>query len=325
MTAPAPRTSVWLFPEASAGATVDAVRAAERAGIDEIWLGDEGPAREPFSVLAAAALATERITLGVSVTNPYLRHPALTAATAMTINELSGGRFVLGIGAGGGMALGPVGVERERPLARTRDAVRIIRAVAAREATDGFDPPPYSMPAAPLSIVVGARGERFNRFASEAADGVFLGGMPRSVLPDVIAWAHSVRPIEIGVHVNTVSTEQQLEHLRPALIWTLVDAPAVTRDRLGIDPLALGAAVEALNAGDDRLARQIVDDDVVAQLVVAGEPATIGAGLRSYVDEFAAQTIGLLLHPEGDPVAAVESAGEALRELRATFAVEALR
>ena len=124
------RTAVWLFPEASAAATVDAVVAAEDAGIDELWLGDEGPGRDPFSVLAAAAQRTERITLGVSVTNPYLRHPAVTAATAMTVNELSGGRFVLGLGPGGGMALDPVGVVRERPLTRTRDALRVIRAVA---------------------------------------------------------------------------------------------------------------------------------------------------------------------------------------------------
>ena len=58
--------------------------AAEEAGIDELWLGDEGPSRDPFSVLAAAAQRTDRITLGVSVTNPFLRHPAVTAATAMT-------------------------------------------------------------------------------------------------------------------------------------------------------------------------------------------------------------------------------------------------
>lgn len=309
------RTAVWLFPEASAAATVDAVRAAERAGIDEVWLGDEGPAREPFAVLAAAALATERITLGVSVTNPYLRHPALTAATAMTIDELSGGRFVLGIGPGGGMALGPVGVARERPLARTRDAVRIIRAVADRRATDGFDPPPYSMPAAPLRVVVGARGERFNRFASEAADGVFLGGIPRSVLPDTIGWAHSVRPIEIGIHVNTVPGERELEHLRPALIWTLVDAPPVTRERLEVDPVALAAAVDALTAGDDGPARRIVHDGILPELVLAGSPTQIATGLRTYVDDFAPATVGLLLHPDGDPVGAVEAAGEALRVL----------
>jgi 5,10-methylenetetrahydromethanopterin reductase len=314
------RTSVWLFPEATASETVDAVRAAERAGIDEIWLGDEGPAREPFSLLAAAAVVTERITLGVSVTNPYLRHPALTAATAMTLNELSGGRFVLGIGAGGGMALGPVGIARDRPLARTRDAVRIIRAVADRRATEGFDPPGHSMPAAPLQVVVGARGERFNRFASEAADGVFLGGIPRSVLPDTIGWARSVRPIDVGVHVNAVASEQALEHLRPAMIWTLVDAPLLTRERLGIDPGDLAAAVTALNTGDDSIARRIVDDRVLAELVLAGSPAEIAAGLRGYVDEFSPTTIGLLLHPEGDAVGAVEAAGAALHELSASLA-----
>ena len=49
------RTGVWFFPEASAPELVDAVVEAERLGLDEVWLGDEGPAREPFTVLAAAA------------------------------------------------------------------------------------------------------------------------------------------------------------------------------------------------------------------------------------------------------------------------------
>ena len=48
------RTAAWLFPEASSAALVDAIVAAEDAGIDELWLGDEGPSRDPFSVLAAA-------------------------------------------------------------------------------------------------------------------------------------------------------------------------------------------------------------------------------------------------------------------------------
>ena len=264
-------------------------------------------------MLAAAAQRTERITLGVSVTNPFLRHPAVTAATAMTLNELSGGRFVLGLGPGGGMALDPVGVVRDRPLTRTRDALRVIRAVAERRPTDGYQPPSHGLPAAPLRVVIGARGERFNRFASESADGVFLGGIPRSVLPSTIEWARSVRPIDVGIHVNTVADERQLEHLRPALIWTLADAPAITRDRLGIDAVQLAAAITRLQNGDDRLARQVVTDDVVGELVIVGDAAAVTAGLHGYISEFDPDAIGLLLHPDGDPVGAVMAAGDALR------------
>jgi hypothetical protein len=196
---------------------------------------------------------------------------------------------------------------------RTREALRVIRAVAERRSTDGFAPPSHGLPAAPLRVVIGARGERFNRFASGSADGVFLGGIPRSMLPDTIEWARSVRPIDIGIHVNTVTGERQLEHLRPALIWTLADAPALTRERLGIDSAQLDVAIRALQSGDDSLARQVVTDDVVHQLVVVGDAATVTAGLHGYISEFDPDTIGLLLHPDGDPVAAIIAAGDALR------------
>src|ERR1700678_147814 len=100
-------TGLWFFPGSTGPSIVGTIVAAEQAGLDEVWLGDEGPARDPFALLAAAAGVTTTIRLGVAVTNPYLRHPATTAATALTVHELSGGRMVLGMGAGGDLALGP--------------------------------------------------------------------------------------------------------------------------------------------------------------------------------------------------------------------------
>src|SRR5207342_3603795 len=107
------------------------------------WLGDEGPGRDPFALLAAGAARTNRIRLGVGVTNPYLRHPATTAAAALTIHDLSGGRMILGLGPGGDLALGPVHVPRVRPLAATRRALELIRAVSRGEALADYTPPRY--------------------------------------------------------------------------------------------------------------------------------------------------------------------------------------
>ena len=76
---------------------VEFIQQAEDLGLDEIWLGDEGPARDPLAVLAAAALRTSRIRLAVGITNPYVRHPAALAVSMMTVHELSGGRAILGL------------------------------------------------------------------------------------------------------------------------------------------------------------------------------------------------------------------------------------
>ena len=116
----APATGIWFFPDQPAPVLVDAIVHAERAGLDEVWLGDEGPAREPFAVLAAAGAATARVRLAVGITNPYVRHPGAAVAAAATIAELTGGRFVLGVGAGGGMSLGPFELTADRPVAAVR-------------------------------------------------------------------------------------------------------------------------------------------------------------------------------------------------------------
>src|ERR1700689_4781567 len=99
---------VWLFPEAPAAELVDTFVAAEELALDEGGIGDEGPGpSDPFAILAAAAVRTSRVTLGVAVTNPYLRHPAVTASAMAAVADLSGGRAILGLGAGGGGALDP--------------------------------------------------------------------------------------------------------------------------------------------------------------------------------------------------------------------------
>ena len=139
--------------------------AAEAAGLDEVWLGDEGPARDPLVTLAAAAVRTSTIALGVAVTNPYLRHPASTASAFATLAELAGpGRVVLGMGSGGDLALGPTGAVREQPLQRVTDAVRIARAVLRGEADRGL------RATAPLDV--GARRpHRDRRRAAEGSTG----------------------------------------------------------------------------------------------------------------------------------------------------------
>ncbi|HLZ28328.1 MAG TPA: LLM class flavin-dependent oxidoreductase [Chloroflexota bacterium] len=305
------RTGVWFFPDVPGPKIVETIVAAEALGLGEVWLGDEGPARDPFALLAAAALPTRRVRLGVAVTNPYLRHPATTAASALTVHELSGGRMVLGIGPGGDLSLKPAQVERTRPLAATRRAVRIIRAVSRGEPTEGYTPAPHALVAPDLPVFVGARGEAFNRFASEAADGAFLAGIPNSRLAATAAWARSTRAIDLAVYASAVFDDASREAVRPRLIYALLDAPEATRHALGVSRAAAARAAQAIASGDDRLARQIVDDRVLEELLVYGQPAAVGRALAARWRALHPQSVGIALLAE-DPLAALEPAAEAL-------------
>src|SRR5437899_12182635 len=167
-----------------------------------MWLGDEGPARDPLAVLAAAAIRTSRIRLAVGITNPYVRHPAMTAVSMMTVHELSGGRAVLGLGVGGNLALGPLGITPIHPLATVRTALRTIRAVVRGERNDGYSPPATAMTAPDLPLYIGSRGPLINRLASRAADGAFVAGLAVSQLARGARWARSVRGDSICLYVN---------------------------------------------------------------------------------------------------------------------------
>ena len=287
---------VWLFPEASATELVDTFVTAEELGIDQVWIGDEGPAyTDPFAVLAAAAVRTSRITLGIAVTSPYLRHPAVTASAMATVAGLAGGRTILGLGAGGGVALDPVGIARAEPLRRTRDALRIARAVVAGRATEGYRPPEDATPHQPLPVYIGARGERFNRYASAEADGAFLGGIPFAELGTVVGWTRSVRPVDIALYPSVIFDGEDLEWARPRFIFAFLDTPASTRRHAGLSEDDVRHAVQSFEQGDEAPARGLISDEVLANLAVIGDPGVIASRLAELVRTHRPASIGVCL------------------------------
>ncbi len=171
----------------------DAAIAAESAGIDSLWtwdhlLADEGPTDQPilegWSILAAWAAVTQRATLGPLVAANSFRAPALTAKLAATLDHLSGGRAVLGLGGGWleaehdafGLPFGRVGERLERLeeatglIRRLLDGERITHRGPSYELQDAtLRPRPIQ---AHLPIVIGGRGRtRTLRTAARHADG----------------------------------------------------------------------------------------------------------------------------------------------------------
>jgi 5,10-methylenetetrahydromethanopterin reductase len=196
------RTGVWFFPVAPVRDLVDGVVAAEAAGFDECWIADEGVSREPVVVFSAAALLTSRIRMGIGITSPALRHAGAIASSVATLDELSGGRAMLGFGVGGALSLDPFGLNVEKPVALIRDAIRVSRAVLEGAVTDGYAPPSHAAPPRTVPIYVGSKGEQINRLASRQADGVFLSGFDLNRLDAPVAWARSVRPIEVALFAS---------------------------------------------------------------------------------------------------------------------------
>ena len=117
----------------SAGAVRAAV-AAEAAGFDDVWLTEDYFERGAFALAGAIAASTSTVRVGIGVVNPWTRHPALIAMEFATLDEISGGRAVLGLGASNEHWMSDrLGIPFRRPLGRTLEAVTLTRRLLTGE------------------------------------------------------------------------------------------------------------------------------------------------------------------------------------------------
>ncbi len=114
-------------------AAVEQVVALEKAGLDQVWVA-EAYGFDGVSIMGYLAARTERIEICSGILPIYTRTPSLLAMTAAGLDHVSGGRFVLGLGASGPQVIeGFHGVPYDRPLGRTREIIEICRSVWRRE------------------------------------------------------------------------------------------------------------------------------------------------------------------------------------------------
>lgn len=124
----------------------DSIRIAEDLGFDSIWTA-EAYGSDALTPLAWWGAKTSRIKLGTAIAQLSARTPAATAMAAMTLDHLSGGRVILGIGASGPQVVeGWYGQPYNRPLERTREYVQIMRKIFAREEPVEFHGKQFDMP-----------------------------------------------------------------------------------------------------------------------------------------------------------------------------------
>jgi 5,10-methylenetetrahydromethanopterin reductase len=160
------------------------VELADSLGFDLICGGDsQSVYREVYVTLAVAALHSERARLGPMVTNPITRHPAVTASSIASIDELSGGRAVLGIGTGDS-AIRNLG-ERAASLAELRAYVVALQGLLRGEVVDWHGKRIHtSWVTRPVPIYITAEGPKTLELAGELADGVM---MHTGTTPEIVA------------------------------------------------------------------------------------------------------------------------------------------
>lgn len=173
--------SLLLNAEYESRELIELGRLAEDLGYRHLWYTDIRLFRECFIGLAALAATTSRIGLGPGVTDPYSRHPAVTAATMATLDELTQGRAVLGLGLGG-TSFKELGITVTKPLTALREAVGVIRRLWRGEEVT-LDGKVVSLKGGRLQfapirdripIYFATHGVQITRLAGEIADGVLI-------------------------------------------------------------------------------------------------------------------------------------------------------
>lgn len=175
-------------PAALARRTVELARRADAAGVDLISVSEDPDGWDAFALLGAIAASTRRAALGTSVTNPYLREPNLIAASVATLDLLSGGRAVLGLGRGQpewyARAFGkPLG----SPLAALAETISLVRQwwqaphVATSEPGDQFQVDGWERAIHPIQprppVYLAAAGPKAIALAGRVADGVIFNNL----------------------------------------------------------------------------------------------------------------------------------------------------
>ncbi|GAA0801805.1 LLM class flavin-dependent oxidoreductase [Spirilliplanes yamanashiensis] len=262
----------------SAGAVRAAV-AAEAAGFDDVWLTEDYVERGAFALAGAIAARTSRVRVGIGVVNPWTRHPVLTAMEFATLDELSGGRAVLGLGASNEHWMtGRLGIPFHRPLARTLEALTLTRRLLTGEPVSfhgEFHDVEARLSFTPIRpdppIVLGVKGPQAIARGGPLADGLLL-----SILagPAYVRWVRDqVGPgVELSAYVALAVGDDPAaarDRIRPMVATFLgVHGDHVITRQAGVGPDLAARFREGWRTGAPRT--DLVTDALLDEVAAAG-------------------------------------------------------
>jgi phthiodiolone/phenolphthiodiolone dimycocerosates ketoreductase len=307
---------------------------------------------DPLMMMGAAGAATERIRVGVGVTDTIRRHPTMLAQAALTADHLSGGRAILGLGSGERMNIDPYGLEWHKPVGRLEEAIRLMRALWAaegkpidfdgqfftlRDAVLGLEPYEGRAPA----VWVAAHGPRMLEITGRLAD----GWLPTNIKPDAYAAKLSViresaeaagrEPDAITpsmlAYVLCAPDEEMLQELCASpmsrILFAAVDLPAETYARYGSSsPFEGGTGFHSFlpTTVSRQECERIIEHipaGIVREHTLSGTPAMIAEQIRGYWQAGLRDVVLWNITPFADPALTAYSF-KAMKELREILAAD---
>jgi alkanesulfonate monooxygenase SsuD/methylene tetrahydromethanopterin reductase-like flavin-dependent oxidoreductase (luciferase family) len=285
---------------------VSTARFAEEIGLDGVWTYENLYAAGAFAIAGAAVAATSRIRVGVGTVSPFTRSPAIVAMEAGLLREMSGGRFVLGLGASPAELVGRLGIDPSKPLTVMREVITILRQLSGR-GVSSFEGERFrlrdvalSLPvsAPPTPIYLGAIGDRMLGLVGQLGDGLilsvlcplpFIARARQRVADAAVAAGRDPAALDVVAYVPfalRADGRQARDTLKPGIAENVArfsgkpDLEALlTRDGpLDVEKMAWIAKRMAEGADP----RAVIDDALVDALAIAGDEQDARRQVEAY-------------------------------------------
>ncbi len=263
---------------------------AEDAAFKYCWITDHYNNRNVYSFLTAIARETSQIQLGPGVTNPYLIHPAVTASAIASIDEISGGRAILGISAGDKTVLSSLGIGFDRPLTTVSESVEIIKGLLNGERVN-FEGKIFKLKGAKLNfkpkrkipIYLGAQGPEMLKLASKISDGVLINASHPSDMDFAISCikkgaeevGRKLEEIDITAYTSFSVSDTEINAknaARPVVAFIVASSPSKVLEKHEIsdeEALKIRNAIASGKIGD---AIAGVNDKMLDAFSICGTP-----------------------------------------------------
>ncbi|MFX1564724.1 MAG: 5,10-methylenetetrahydromethanopterin reductase [Promethearchaeota archaeon] len=288
---------------------------AEKYGFSFCWITDHFNNRSVYVILSLLANYTNSIMIGPGVTNPYLINPVQTASTLMSLDNLSDGRAMLGIGAGDKITLNLLGIERTKPLTAVKESAEIFRTIFDTGKIKDFNGEVFSVEKAKVAfektgkipIYIGAQGPKMLQLAGALGQGVLVnashpvdfGYAMKQIKKGITEAKRKPSDVDVAAYASvSVATDMNkaTKAAVPVVAFIVAGSPPVVLERHGISQESVEPITKGLSKGDFPTAFGAVTDEMLDAFCIRGTPNECTEKIK------ALQKVGITQFVFGSPI-----------------------
>lgn len=293
--------SLELLPNEPIKDILEIIKLAENIGFENVWITDHYNNRDVFEVLALAAYETSTIKMGSGVSNPFVRNPVTIASATATLNEISEGRAIVGVGPGDKATMETLNLSWSKPVKTVKNAINDVRTLLNHEKLEqgaylsGTQKSENKIP-----IYMAAQGPMMLKASGEVADGCLINasnykdfeiaiplineGIEKAgSKPDFNFAAYTACSIDEDVSVAN-------NQAKIVVAFILAGAPDVVLERHNISKDVAASVKSALSNYDFKVAGSFIDENMIDAFSVCGTPNDITEKIEKFdklgVNEF---------------------------------------